>query len=166
MSRNLSDNARRAAFAQQTDVAFIILITITHPDLSDTIRLCNDPLMDLPSAGVKGVVSRGEEFVYLPFNFVLPKSDETGIAKAKLSIDNIDLSMVVAVRTATSSLRVLVEVILSNDPNNVEIALPDFQLDSATYDAFTISGDLSMEYYDLEPFPKDRFTPSQFPGLF
>lgn len=166
MSRNLSNNARRAVFAQQTDVVFIVLLTITQPDLPDVIRIASDPYEILPNAGVRGVVSRGEEYVYLPFDIKLPKADDTGVSKCKISIDNVDRSMVLAVRTATSALRITVEVVLSSDVNNVELSLPDFQMDRAEYDAFTISGDLSLEYYDLEPFPAGRFTPSDFPGMF
>ena len=166
MSRNLSNEAKHAMYSQSTDETFIVLLTITHPNFAEPIRLASDSFEFLPVAQVRGVVSRGEEYIYLPFSITLPKQDDTGISKASLSIDNIDRRMVQAIRTADSSVSVKAEIVLASDVNNVEITVDKFKLAHITYDAFTISGDLSLEYYDLEPFPYKRFNPSDFPGMF
>lgn len=166
MSRQLSTNAKQAIFAQQTSEIFAILLTITHPDLTNPIRLSSDSHELLPTAGVRGIISRGQEYIYLPFSVSLPSQDETGVARAQISIDNIDRTIVQAVRQANSSLAIKIEVILVSDPDNVEISIDNFKLQKVTYDAFTVGGELSLEYYDLEPFPYKRFTPSGFPGIF
>ena len=166
MSRQVSSAFKQAVFAQQTSECFIILLTISNPDFVDDIRVCSDPFEMLPDAGVRGVVSRGDEYIYLPFTINLPVQDDTGIARASISVDNIGREIVAAVRRATSSLNITMEIVLSSDVNTPEVSLEDFKLDRVTYDAFTISGDISMEYYDLEPFPARRFTPSDFPGIF
>lgn len=164
--RNLSNAAKHAIFSQQTSEAFIILVTISHSNFTDDIRVASDPFEILPSANVRGVVSRGTEFVYFPFSINLPNSDDTGIARAMVSFDNIDRSMINAIRTADSSLSIKIEMILASDVDNVEFVIEGFKLDRVTYDSLTISGEISMEYYDLEPFPSKRFTPADFPGLF
>lgn len=164
--RTLSNAAKAALYAQSTDEAFIILITINHSTFTDPVRVASDPLELLPVAGVRGVVSRGEEFVFLPFNIELPAQDDSGVAKARLSVDNISREIVAAVRTATSALSINIEIVLASDPDTVEVSIEDFRLDRVTYDALTVSGDISVEYFDLEPFPARRFTPSDFPGLF
>lgn len=166
MSRPLSNTAKQAIFAQQTSEVFIMLVTISNPSFVDDIRIASVAFEDLPDAGVKGVLSRGEEYVYLPFNINLPAQDDTGIARANLSIDNISRELVSAVRQATSSLNITIEVVLASNVDNVELSVRDFKLERVTYDALVISGDISLEYYDLEPFPARRFTPSDFPGLF
>lgn len=164
--RNLSNAARAAIFAQQTDEAFIVLLTISHPNFTDDIRLSSDSFEVLPDAGVRGVVSRGDEFIYCPFSFQLPNEDDTGVARAQLSVDNVDRRVTQAVRSADSAVSVKIEVVLASDPDSVEMSLEDFQMAQASYDALTVSGELSMQYFDTEPFPAKRFTPSDFPGIF
>jgi hypothetical protein len=166
MPRQLSKAAKQAVYAQSTSEVFIILLTISHPDFLEDIRVASDLPDDLPDAGVKGVLSRGMEFIFLPFAIDLPNQDDSGVARANIQIDNIDRQIVYAVRKANSALSIKIEIILASDPDNPEITIEDFKLEKVTYDAFTVSGDLSVEYYDLEPFPARRFTPSDFPGLF
>ena len=166
MSRPVSNAFKTAIYAQQTSEVFIMLATISHPDFEDDICLANDPFELLPEAGVRGVISRGKEYIYLPFNINLPAQDDTGVAKASLSIDNIDRQIVSAVRRASSALTITLEIVLASNVDVPEVTVQDFRLESVTYDALSVSGDISVEYYDLEPFPSRRFTPSDFPGLF
>lgn len=166
MSRPLSNAAKQAMFLQQTDEVFIILLTISHANFTDDIRVSSDSFEVLPVAGVRGVVSNGMEYIYVPFTINLPQQDDTGTAKANISVDNVDREIVAAVRSANSAISVKIEIILASNPDNIEISIDNFKLESVNYDAFTVSGDLSMDYYGLEPFPAKRFTPSDFPGLF
>lgn len=166
MSRNVSSAFKQAAFSQETNTAFIMLVTISHDSFSDDIRLASDSYEDLPTAGVRGVISRSEEYIYLPLAIVLSQEDDSGVARASISVDNINRDIIAAVRSATSAVSVTIEVVLSSDPDTVEVSVQDFRLERVEYDAFTVSGDLSVEYFDLEPFPSGRFTPSKFPGMF
>lgn len=166
MSRALSADAKRAIFAPQTDVAFIILLTISHPAFTDDVRLTNDAFETLPVANVWGVVSNGLEYVYAPFNVILPNQDETGVSRASITIENIDRRLVQSIRAADSSLSVSIQIVLSSDVDSVELTADDFKLERVTYNAIDISGDLTLEYFDNEPVPWARFTPSNFPGMF
>jgi len=165
-NRELSNSAKQALFAQATEEVFIVLVTIDHETFTSPIRVSSDPFELLPDAGVRGVVSRGNEYLFMPFSINLPIQDDTGIARASLSVDNISREIVAAVRNARSALSITIEIVLASNVDDVEISIPDFRLESISYDAFTVSGDLSIEYFDLEPFPARRFTPSDFPGLF
>lgn len=164
--RQVSAAARQAVYEQETGEVFVILLTIDHPNFTQPIMVSSDPTQLLPISNVRGTISRGNEYPFLPFTIDLPNQDDTGIAKARISIDNIDRTMVNAVRTANSALSVTVEIVLSSSPDIIEVSIPDFRIDHVTYDSMTISGDLSVEYYDLEPYSKLRFTPSNFPGMF
>lgn len=164
--RQMSNAAKAAVYAQNTDECFITLVTINHASFSEPVRVASDPYEILPDAGVRGVVSRGNEFIFLPFDIELPAQDDTGVARARISVDNVDRQIVAAVRTATSALSITIEIVLASDVDTPEVSVEDFRLDRVTYDAFTVSGDISVEFFDLEPFPSRRFTPSDFPGLF
>ena len=166
MSRSLSTAARGAMFAQQTSEVFIVLLTISHSSFDDDIRVASDSYEVLPVAGSRGVISRGDEYVFIPFDITLPQQDDSGVSKATLSVDNVGRELMAAIRAADSAVTVKIEVILASDVDTVEISLDDLRLDSVKYNAFTVSGDVSMDYYDLEPCPKQRFTPSDFPGVF
>lgn len=166
MSRPVSNAFKNAVYAAQTKEAFILLATISHPSFTDDIRVASDSYELLPNAGVRGVVSRGQEYLYLPFTILLPQQDETGVSRASISMDNISREMVRAVRNANSALTITVEVVLSSDVDTPEVSIQDFKLEKVSYDAFTISGDISVEYFDLEPYPWARFVPSLFPGMF
>jgi hypothetical protein len=166
MSRVLSNAMKHAMYSQETDEVFIVLLTISHPTFAEDIKVCSDAFQMLPNAGVRGVVSRGEEYIYLPFSIELPQQNETGLSRAKLSVDNIDRRVVDAVRRADSSLSIKLEIVLASDVNTPEISIDKFKLSVVNYDSLTVSGDLTLEYFDLEPFPYGRFTPSLFPGLF
>ena len=166
MPRQISNTAKAAAFAQQTSEAFIMLVTITHPSFTDDVRVCSDPYELLPTAQVRGIVSQGLEYIFMPFAIEMPVQDNTGLARAKISVDNISREIVAAVRSANSALTISMEIVLASDPDTPEVTISDFHLDRVTYDAFTVSGDISVEFFDLEPFPARRFSPSDFPGLF
>lgn len=166
MSRPVSNAFKQAIFSQQTSEVFIILMTIDNDTFDVPIRVASDPFEDLPDAGVKGVVSRGNEFLYLPFTIQLPIQDDTQTAKAQISVDNISREIIAAARSAGSALKIDLEIVLASDVDNVELSVEGFKLQTLNYDAFTISGEISIDYYDLEPFPAKRFTPTDFEGLF
>ena len=164
----ISDNLRQVSYAQETDVAVIILLTLRTNDLPDAIRICSTPVEKFADLGenVYGCTSNGQRYLFLPFNIVLPQDDKTGAVTAKLTIDNVNRQIVQYARETKSAINVDIQVILSNDLDAVELEFKDFKLTNVSYDAFTVSGDLSVDYLGLEPFPCGRFTPSGFPGWF
>lgn len=164
----ISDNFRRAAFAQETDVAVIVLLTLSTEDLPDTIRVCNVPVQKFSELGenVYGLVSNNQQYLFLPFDIELPQDDKTGAVSARLTIDNVNRQIVQYARETKKPISVTVQVVLSNDLDTVEFESTDFKLTNVIYNGFSVSGDLSIDYLGLEPFPCGRFTPSGFSGLF
>lgn len=164
----ISNNLRQAAYAQETDVAVIVLLTLSTPDLPDNIRVCNVPVEKFSDLGdnVYGVTSNNERYIFLPFDINLPQDDKTGAVSAKLTIDNVNRQIVQYARETKKPINVNIQVVLSNDLDYVELESNDFKLSNVTYDGFTVSGNLTIDYLGLEPFPCGRFTPSGFKGLF
>lgn len=166
MSRSFTSTFKQALYAPETEQIFTTLIEIDHDDLAQPIRVASDWLEELPTAGVKGVISNGVEYIAFPFEFMLPDQNETGISRAKLRIDNVSREIMVSALAITSPATVNIKVVLSCDPDTVEINLEGFKLSNITANAFAIEGDLLITSFDLEPFPSGRFDPSRFAGLF
>ena len=58
------------------------------------------------------------------------------------------------------------ELVLSKTPDIVEVSFSDFYISNFTYNADSVSAELSMIDYEREPFPMHSFTPQYFPGMF
>ena len=157
MSRTVSATLRSAVFAQETSEVFIVLLTLSHPDLAEPIRVSTDAV---------DTVSRSNTFLSFPFELVLPDDDENSSPRATLSIDNIDRQVVLAMRSISSAPTVLMEIILASDTDTVEASFPDFKLENITYDDLKLTGDLTLEEFILEPYPSGTFTPADFPSMF
>ncbi len=157
MSRNISGAGRQSLYAAQTGEAFLILLTISHSDLTAPIRVTSDAVT---------TVSRGDSFVPFPFELILPDDLDNRSSRARLAIDNIDRQIVQAVRTLASAPAVLIEIVRAAAPDSVEAQFVDFKLTNVSYDSQRVEGTLTIEDFTAEPFPAAIFSPGLFPGLF
>jgi hypothetical protein len=157
MSRALTAAVRRALFAPETEEAFLILLTLSHPGLAAPLRVTSDAV---------DTDSRGETFAACPFDLALPDDSDARAPRARLSVDNVDRAIVQAVRSLESPPAVLIEIVRAAAPDTVEARFADFRLVNVTYDAHLVQGDLCVEDFTTEPFPAAIFSPSLFPGLF
>lgn len=176
MSRlsTLSAAAIKAMFSSETDEALIMLLTIYSPEddttvitrLSDgfTGRLLNKTTDD---EVIYGVVSRGNDYVFLPMQINLPGEQETGASNCSISFNYVTPEAIDIIRTQlTAPAKVSIELVLSGTPSTVEASFPDFYITNASYNAESITLDLTMINLAREPFPCYNFIPSYFPGLF
>lgn len=164
--RQLSNAAKHAAYQERSKDAWIILLTISSEGWTDDVRIASDPMQLLPVAGVRGVVSRGLEFIFAPFAFELPGENEGGTGAARISIDAVDRRMIQIIRSATKAIRIKAEVVISSRVNAPQTSINGFRLDNADYDRQNVTIAISMGYYDQEPFPYGRFVPSKFRSMF
>lgn len=157
MSRNLSAAMIAAVNAAETDECAIPLITITHPDLAEPINLNN--------VGAE-VVSNGVTYSPFPFDIVIPQDDEESVPRMTLTIDNTDQTIMAQLRPLNDSAMVTFRLVLSSDPDHVEIQYPPIPLKDITANVFDITAVISAEDYTAEPFPGDNFSPNSFPAIF
>jgi len=80
MSRNVTAAFIAACNAQQTDEAFIMLVTIDHDDLAEPIRL-ND--------SGENQVSNGETYLASPIQVTLAEDSADRLPQVKIVMDNI-----------------------------------------------------------------------------
>lgn len=109
----------------------------------------------------------GDVYVYFPFEVEFPNDTDGKISQAKLTIDNTDREIVLAVRSVGGApIDVNIKCVLDSTPDVIEAQYSDFKLVNVVYDANQVQGDLTIENFVNEPYPAGRFTPSLFPGLY
>lgn len=165
----MTDTFNRAQNVLDGDSAqvFIVLLTISHAALAEDIRVSSDPTQALPSnEDNRGTISNDLEYVYIPFTFIFPNQEADSPPRCKIKVSNISREIGTAIRSINSAPTVNVKVVLSGDPDVVEIELPDFKLLSVIGTVLEVEGELTVEHFEEEPYPAGRFNPSGFPGLF
>lgn len=96
----------------------------------------------------------------------LPDESDESSQQMSITIDNVSRELVPAIRSASSSLSVSVVMVMSCSVDVVEVTFPDFIITSVDYDEMTITGNMTLDLFDNEPFPGGSFTPSTFFALF
>jgi hypothetical protein len=157
MRPNISLAFRQGANSQYNPDGVYILVTVTHPDITETHYLTDAP---------SNVVSRGNTYLAIPMQPTLSEDTPDRPPQAKLVIANIDRRLVTILRSTTTPANIQLEVVKISDPEYVEASLEDFTMRDVTYNAITIEGTLSLEDLFSEPFCDYSFTPIIAPGLF
>lgn len=171
MSRlaSLSPAALRAMFSPDADDTLITLLTITGPGIATPIRLADgytQRVSETADDEVYGVPSRGSNYLFLPLQITLPTEEQGAAPRCSITIHDVTRVLLPAVRTISSAPNVLLELVLSSAPDVVEASFAGFKMAGISYNADTISAELTVESLAVEPFPAHSFTPAYFPGLF
>ncbi len=165
--RTLSLNMRQALFAQESGEVAIFLLTITHPQLDQPIRLSSDPTQRMGTDPLYyATVSRANEYKYVGMEITLPDEQDQSPPSTRMVIGNVDRSIVPLARSVTSPASVKIEIVLASDPDTVELSVPALNMVSLDYDVLTLTFDLAMDAFATEPYPAGNFDPGAFPSLF
>ena len=170
MSRlaSLSPAALKAMFSPDADSTLLTLLTISGDGITAQ-RLADGYTQRLSETAddvLYGVVSRSQNYIFLPFEITLPAESQDTVPSIRVTFHDITRHLIPILRTITTALDVKIELVLSNTPDVVEVEFPGFMLGGITYNKDTITAELSVESLAAEPFPAHTFTPSYFPGLF
>jgi hypothetical protein len=166
---SLSPAALQAMFGQSSGESLIVLLTITGAGIVTPIRLADIYLQRLSETAdevIYGVMSRGQSYNFLPFNLSLPTEEQQAAPRCTITLHDVTRQLIPAIRQLTGTPTVLIELVLTSSPDTVEASFPQFLLGGISYDANTISGELTVDSLAVEPFPAHSFTPAYFPGLF
>ncbi len=169
MSRTLSTYAINSMMGEESNEYPILLVRLSGGGLSEDILVSSDPterVLETDEEVYYGTVSNGEEYFFIPFQLTLPDEDDTGTAQMSITFDNVGRDLVPAIRNATSPPSVKVDIVMSCSTSTIEASFPDFIISSVEFDELTISGTLTLDLFNDEPFPGGSMTPSNFPGLF
>lgn len=158
--REISADGMRALFAQETDEVFVFAVRLSHPDwLEDALMVADEVDM------IVGV----DTYVAFPFTTSLPPQQEGSLPSVQLSIDNIERQYVERIRNTLIPPKAEVSVYRRSfdGSNTKESDTLKLTVVSCAYNvtALTLTLALNADYLN-EPATKDRFVPSNTPGIF
>ena len=153
----VSDAFKEHAYAPESDEVWLVLLTISHDDLTDDIRVVNNN---------EDIFSNGETYYACPFEPVLPSSSDEGPPAARLRVDNINQDIVKAIREVESHVSLRFDVIVADDPDTIEQTYSGFALADATATVGEVTGTLTLDDLRLEAYPARSFSPQYFSGIF
>lgn len=155
MPRSLTAVVKAAVLAQQTDAAFWVLLELSHATLTTPLRFCtNNEVVNRISVDWNPAV----------FDVTLPAEAADQLSKVSLVIENIDRTLLDALRALTTPLSVALYVATSADTS--VIGPFEFTWRDTQYDVNSIQATLESEDLLNLRYPKDEFVPSRFPSLF
>ncbi|WP_275289190.1 DUF1833 family protein [Halomonas elongata] len=157
--RQISAEGLRDMFAQHTDAAVFALLTFTHPNLSEPIRLVNN---------TEAITYDGQLYEGFPFRFTPPAEDEEREAVATVEVSNVDRRLTEALRTIQSLAGVDIQVVRWKQGTVTrEMHIPGMYLMSADINTETASLQISHAFDVLNsPATQDILSPGTSPGLF
>lgn len=167
----MSPAALKAVFSPDSDDDLVMLLTIYNPsNESEVIARIADGytkrISETDDEVLYGITSNGNDFMFLPMDITLPSEDEAQAPRCSITMYDVTRYLTPIIRTITSPPRIKLELVLSKSPNIIEVSYSDFYISNFTYNANSVSAELSMIDYEREPFPMHAFTPQYFPGMF
>lgn len=176
MSRlgTLSPQAIKAMFGTESNEILIVLLTIKQ---NTAIGLLNDicladnytqrlSALETAEEVYYGVISNSITYNFIPMEVTLPNDDDTAAPRCSITIRDVTRYIMPAMRQISGAPDVTLTLVLSSSPNTIEAQFSGFKLTNISYNADTVTAELTMPSLEVEPFPMHSFTPAYFPGLF
>ena len=165
--RVLSLDYRRAMHAQECDEIPVVLVTITHADLSEPIRLSSDATERLSVDPITyGTVSNGDTFLYMLMSLNLPDDKEGEALAGSLQIEDVEADVGPLLAPILSGIKITIQVTTAASPDLVQIEYADLDVLSAQ----GAEGAITLSYGREDPsvwiIPGDAMTKDRFPGQF
>jgi hypothetical protein len=164
----LSLSSRQAFNAESTDEFPIVLVEITPAGTTEPVLISSEPAQRLSTDPLRyGLVHLGREYQWVLMSASVPDDQEGAPPATTLVFANVTEDMAATVRGVTpgTQAKVVIKVVLSASPNEVE-EVYEMTAVNATYNAQQVSLDCSREPIETEPWPAQRMTKVNFPGLF
>jgi hypothetical protein len=148
---------KKALFAAQTGEVILPLLTVTHPDMPEPIRVVRN---------TEDVTSRGHLYRGLAFGIPLPRDDGETQGTVRITLDNVDQRFTEAVRTTQTPAEAVIEFVLASDPDTVEAGPWTFTARSVAWNAQTVEFDLGYEDVLNAQHLVHSLDPNTAPGMF
>jgi hypothetical protein len=152
----LSSIAITEISAQECETAWLVLLTISHPDLPVPIRVTSDAV---------ATTSSGNVYTAFPFDITLPEDIEGRAPQARLSIDNTSQEIIAALRGLITPPTISIYIVRADAPDIIERQWSGLEWRTSQYNLGIITGTLTVEDLSTEEFPYVTFD-GRFKGLF
>lgn len=146
-----------------TVIATNVSSTFTYASTDAIIKDAINSDIDNP---IYGTISNSRPFIFLPYNLTLPTEEQAAAPRCSITINDVSRLMIPILRPLQAPPLVSISLVLSNTPDAVEVNFPDFLMGGISYNASSITAELTVESLATEPFPSGTFTQSNFQGLF
>jgi hypothetical protein len=156
MSNSLTPQVLAQLFNQESNDPFLTLVTLSHAEFS-TIRLVNN---------TEDIVSNGNTFIAFPMRIVLPADDGEKAREITIEFDNVGLDLIDAIREVTSPIDVKLEMILASLPDDVQYSFEELKIQNLSYSKTRIAARLFLDSFLNTEITSERYTPTNYPGLF
>jgi len=153
----LSQKLVQAVMQPNTGEVFLLLVTFNHSSFPEPIYLVNN---------LENITSRGKEFLAFPIDLVLPPDDGDTLPSVQITCQNASLELIDEVRSVQGPMSVTIEMVLASSPDYVEASINDLRVAGAQYDKNTIQLTATVDDLLNTSFPKEKYQPGNFPGLF
>ena len=154
--RELSNQLLTQLYKQESEDPFLMLLTLTHDDFAP-IYLVNN---------TEPIVSRGKSFIPFPVKITLPADDGETQREVAIEFDNASAALIAALRSVITPIEVTIEMILASAPDRVEIEIGELKIKNITYNKTSIQGRLFMDDFLNTEMTSEKYSPTNFPGLF
>lgn len=158
MARTLSTGYQRTVNSQYNPDPVLMLLEITHTDLSVPIRIVNN---------TEAVTSNGNSFVPLAFQITLPDDKSSGLPRARLNIDNVGRELMTWLELSNGGQGAIVRImqIIHSDPNTLEYDVT-LNLIKVKTTVLNVTADLGYDDLLSRRAVVLRYDISTSPGLF
>ena len=152
----VSETLKRAIYTGHTELVFILLVEISHPQIAETLRMTSDNVE---------TKHKGNTYHPFPFDVNLPSDRESEEPRAQFSVPNVDRQIIELIRTVETPPNVRMFMVLSHDPDVIERGPWDMELSNVPYDLSVIRGTLKPKSILDEPLPYQTFNAVDYPAL-
>jgi hypothetical protein len=158
MSNALSPELLAQIFAQESNDPFLVLVTLSHPDIT-TLRFVNNS---------EPIVSRGDTFLAFPMMIKLPTDDGETQREVAIEFDNVSLELIEPIRSIDSDEKIAVklEMVLASLPDAVQMSLEELFIKSVQYNKQRVSASIGLDDFMNTQLTSEQYNPSNFPGIF
>lgn len=158
MTTTYTPAGRRNLLATSADEPVLVLCEITHPDLSEPIRVVND---------TQNVTIQDAEYVACPFQLTWPDDVDQQQPKGQLQVDNIgrELTQWLEYSNGGKGAKCRLMQALRSDPSVLEYDIT-LDLTDISIDNQAVTGTLGYLNTMSIPAVALRFDPATSPGLF
>ena len=182
MARKVSTKLRQAIMSQEGTDVKIFLVTLSQGD--KTIQVCSQGIRRLTPEDYRtyrseqdaqdyesnldrvvtyGLVSNGRLFEQAGFSTILSEDSEGTVPTVQIAIPNASRDIIEQIeRLENKPVKVTIELVFSEDPDDILMSLVDFDMTNIKYDDDQISGTITRELLFTEPVPQHRFSPTDF----